>query len=230
MKEDPSPDCSGQTGCPPNILGTWVVNGGSCSSVISFSPKINWKVGLGAMAGKSGGAGGSATAETVPKTKNCNNQPGQAGISQNITVSRPAWCHYGPKNATKETEESQNKHDKANMGNDPAMLMPITAELRIQGDPREVFCDSRTIVIQRISLVVINPFHLFGGDCGDWLALPGCNEVLSNKQWWITGIDHSIKEGSYVTTLKLRLPVPGIELNNNVKLGGGGNYKPPNLC
>ena len=36
-----------------------------------------------------------------------------------------------------------------------------------------------------------------------------CNELLTNKGWWILGADHQIREGRYVTTIKLALPAPG---------------------
>jgi hypothetical protein len=41
--------------------------------------------------------------------------------------------------------------------------------------------------------------------CGDWswLASSGCNALLSDRDYWVTAINHSIREGSYTTTLKV---------------------------
>jgi hypothetical protein len=36
----------------------------------------------------------------------------------------------------------------------------------------------------------------------------------------ITGVDHQINPGSYYTTLKLKLPAPGVDLPFDAPLGG----------
>ena len=112
---------------------------------------------------------------------------------------------------------------------------PIEAELIVQGDPSDQLVHPQLILGKKLSLVVINPYHLLGdGDngCPDWLARPACNDILSNKNWMIQGVDHSIREGSYVTTFKLSLPAPGASLNPNEPFGGPGNcgYVPLNSC
>jgi hypothetical protein len=109
----------------------------------------------------------------------------------------------------------------------------ITAELRILGDPRQPFCEDG--LKRPVSIVAINPFHIqqnVNAGCGEWLAIPGCNEILSNKQWLVNGINHSIKEGNYTTTLKLFLAAPGNQQGKNEPLGGSGSNGPTvkNTC
>ncbi|MGL1636394.1 hypothetical protein ACSTJT_23245, partial [Vibrio parahaemolyticus] len=73
------------------------------------------------------------------------------------------------------------------------------------------------------SIVVINPFHIQdvgGEDCGEWLQAETCNAVLSNRQWLVLGTSHEIKEGSYTTTIKVRLDAPGTDISIGEPLGG----------
>lgn len=234
LLEDPLPKCNEGTSCKKNI-GTYIVNGGSCSPVIKFSPKISYKGAFQQMPNASGNSGGAASGETVEKDKSeCERQTRETGFTQSIAVSRQAWDTLGPARATGYTEDSQNLHNRAN-SKQVAKATPINAELQIQGDPREAYVNAKTLVGNNFSIVVINPFHLFGqgnGGCGDWLALPGCNPVLSNKAWLITGVNHSIKEGSYTTTFQLILGTPGGDLSPGVPFGGPGSagWTPPNTC
>lgn len=237
LMEDPTPDCNEAINPCFNSLGTYIVNGGSCSPVLSFTPQLNWIAAFGQMAA-GGNDGGAATGATKKKEKNCGSrsQTRETGIAQSIPITRYAWEVHGPKNALTETEDAQNKHDKANSINGRVgSLQAINAELRIQGDPSPDFVDTMNSKFKTLSLVVINPFHLFGdgnGGCGDWLANPGCNESLSNRNWMINGISHQIREGSYTTTISLFLKVPGIELDANAPFGGEGSngYVPINAC
>jgi len=208
-------------------FGTYIVNGGKCSSVIEFNPTFNW---ARAVAGFSAGGGTSGPATTNSnfhenvKTENQEKDHGStAGLQQQVTISQQAWDAYGPKNAYLETMRSQQAHTQASRLTD-INIAAIEADLRILGDPSENFCNfaaGRTI-----SLVAINPFRIKGqtnNGCGDWLAEPGCNPILSNKNWLVNGINHSIKEGSYTTTLKLQLNEPGTNLRKNNPLGGSGS-------
>src|SRR6185437_8328740 len=96
----------------------------------------------------------------------------------------------------------------------------ITAELKIQGNP--AFADPILFTQRTISIIVINPFHIKRGidnECGDWLQAETCNKVLSNKRWWVTGVVEDIREGSYTTTLKVRLDAPGVDVSFGEPLG-----------
>lgn len=233
LVEDPSGDCNETVDPCAGSLGTYIVNGGKCSSVISFTPQINWVMG---MAGTSvgGNSGGPASGAGVKKKKDCEVQTPETGTTQTVAITKNGWDVYGAKYGQPKQEFAQNKQQKANSLMS-SVLQPISAELRIQGDPSARFVHPTSYVGKYISIIVINPFHLFGdgnGGCGDWLADPGCNEILSNKKWFITGCSHSIKEGSYVTTIQVKLVAPGINISGGDPFGGAGSsgYVPNNAC
>lgn len=226
LLENPTgPDES--TACTGKSLGTYIVNGGKCSTVIEFNPTFNW---LKAAAGFSAGGGTSGPASTNNKFQEDEKIEDQekdhgstAGLQQQVTISQQAWDAYGPKNAFTETMRSQQAHTQASRLTD-INIDAIEADLVILGDPREQFC--QPMGGNTVSLVAINPFRIKGsgnGGCGDWLAEPGCNEILSNKNWQAKGVNHSIKEGSYTTTLKLMLADPGTNLRKKYPLGGAGS-------
>jgi hypothetical protein len=206
-------------------LGSYIVNGGACSPVISFTPQAKWV--YGALHANSGGVGGAVTSKTTPNTP----KPGMekatdacSGIQNTNTTDNGNRDTLGAR-APEEMNKSAVAHDKANK-----RLYPMEAELRIQGDPN--LAGIEKTFGTTVSIIVINPFHLSGDGCGDWLAQPGCNPVYSNKAWWIKGIDHSIKEGSYVTTLKLVLAAPGSDIGPDEVFGGqgSGGWQPPTPC
>ena len=101
-----------------------------------------------------------------------------------------------------------------------------------QGNPE--FSGNNYLKGKKVSIVVINPFFInsYGNACGDWLASPGCNPVYSNKNWIVMGAEHSISEGSYITTLKINLPAPGSDIHRDDIFGGPGScgWKPPSGC
>ena len=69
-------------------------------------------------------------------------------------------------------------------------------------------------------------------DCGDWLADPICNDVLSNRAWLVRSVTHRISEGKFSTTFGVYLVTPGIDIDIDEPLGGvgSGGWKPtPNL-
>lgn len=227
--EDPGQEC-GALVSPDAILGTWIVNGGKCSNVVSFTTKLNWMAAFSRMG--TGGGMSPGSGETTQKSKACNIIAKNAGVQQTISIDKYAWNFYGPKNALKETDKSQNANNDANRSNSGS-LEAIDAELRFQGDPSAELCSPKTILGKYCSIVVINPYHLLGisdAGCGNWLASPPCNEILSNRRWQIQGVQHSIQEGSYTTTLKVKLAVPGIDTNPGSPLGGegSGGFTPSN--
>jgi hypothetical protein len=229
--EDPTPNGSETGSGDSNIIARYIVGGGACSSVLSFTPNVNWVAAMSAL-NSGGNSGGAATgaSEQKDEARNGNIQGGNTdvGTAQSITVARYAEYFYGPKNVVKKTKEAQDANKKAN-----DMVIPVQAavkaQLRLQGDPRTEYIHSRFWYGKYIALAVLNPFYISGNansnaetnqNCGDWTAKPLCNEVYSNKRWKISGINHSIREGSYVTTLDLWLPVSGIDLPDDTLLGG----------
>lgn len=196
----------------------------NCSPVISFTPSAKWA--YGALHANSGGTGGPFNSKTHPNKPMPGMEDATDGCSGTQvtlpfdTSTRDTWS---PSLAHSKLQEAASKYDKANRRMDS-----IEAELRIQGDPE--IAGIQKMYGRTVSLVIINPFHLNGRNCGDWLARPGCHPVYSNKSWEVIGIDHSIKEGSYVTTLKIVLAAPGSDIGPNEPFGGQGGWLPPTPC
>jgi len=222
--EDFTPTCNEDLNCRERSLGTYIVNGGKCSTVLSFSPKINWTI---AIANKMA-VGGQTSSDThrpvvkenkIPGGEDCNVQNDKAGLMQSVPTSAQSKSVYGTEKAAAETSKSQQAHAKAASLSEN--IFAIEAELRIIGNPSQEFI-STNYAGRTCSIVVINPFHIFddGGSCGEWLARPGCNDRLSNKAWFVTGVNHHISDGSYTTTLKVSLMAPGIDLAKDRPLGG----------
>lgn len=226
--EDGSLECKEKAECNSGRhLGSFVVNGGKCSNVISFNPNINWPAGFATMA-QGGNNSGPMSSKNI-KTDNhrvggggCDLQWGsKAGIMQSVHLTRQAVDFYGAR-AVEETDISNKEHANANAGREG--ITPIEADLTIQGNPGYKFIASQFVLQSYACIVVINPFHLSGpwwDGCGDWMVLAdsGCNNVLSNRFWKVMGVTHQIKEGSYVTVLKVKLPVPGVEISPDQPLG-----------
>jgi len=218
------PECSS--------VGTYIVNGGKDSPVISFQPNLKWQFG---MLNKAGGATSPVKAEFKQEEgdKNCTTGPSdivEQGMKTFNIVTEDAVTIYGTKTALKSTQDAQAEHTRANCS-----FNNIEAELKIQGDPN--LADPVFLVGKRVAIVVINPFHIqdgvgSGGDCGDWLQAETCNAVLSNRSWMIKGTSHEIKEGSYTTTIKVQLVAPGSELSIGEPLGAdpGGFTINPSGC
>jgi hypothetical protein len=188
-----------------NSLGTFIVNGGKCSPVLEFTPKFNWVSGWGGLSvgGETAGPLDSSPvfSEDARKEDACCTH---TGIQQQFTVTQQAVTAYGPKDAHPETVKSVEAHQRANRLVS-VTIEPITAELRIIGDPSDKFVRQSLFMGKNVSIVAINPFHLRGNECPEWIAEPECNQILSSKKWMCMGTNHSIKEGSYTTTLKLVL-------------------------
>jgi hypothetical protein len=107
------------------------------------------------------------------------------------------------------------------------VLNSIEAELRVQGDPSDWLCSPVKGYARNLAILVMNTFFLNadpnGGDCPVWsnvlqqlnkqnnLYNTTCNEILSNRNWFITGAEHQIREGSYTTSIKVALYTPGVE-------------------
>jgi len=208
-------------------IGTFIVNGGKCSPVIEFSPTYDWVSATQNFAAGGGTSGPGNTsnhnhreAKIDGKDKDCGER---VGLQQQATITQQSWESYGPKNAWTELLKSQRAHLLA--GRVIGSKSQMEADLKILGDPRPAFCGmpgGRTAAI-----VAINPFHLGGdGYCGSWLAEPGCNPIMSNKKWRVTGINHTIQSGSYTTTLKMTLQAPEVDIFRYEALGGAGSGGP----
>jgi len=213
IMEDPLPDCwKDVDGLPfSRNIGTYIVNGGAESPVLSFSPQIKFTF---ATAANAGGGQDSESAEEVrpePADRTCPENEGRddppgSGSNTFITIPRHFIERHGdnPKLAARAIAANE----KANK-----MYENIEAELTIQGDPS--LDDPFVIKTKTVAIWVINPIHLLqwntsAGACPIWTYLTGppCNGILSNNNWFIKGVAHDIKEGSYTTTLKLYLPAP----------------------
>ena len=153
---------------------------------------------------------------------------------RSIEHNRQSRDIHGVKRSTPETEKSEMLHRKANITRES--ISAIDAELRVQGNPDRKYVLAPELIGCHISIVVINPFSLYGSNdnntnsCGDWvvLAKTSYNNVLSNRFWMIMGVNHQIKEGSYTTTFKVRLKIPGIDEVSGKPIGGDDlAWKPP---
>lgn len=212
--DSPAPPCNGSIDFDTTNYANYIVNGGKCSPVISFEPQIKWN--FQANAGSGGNIGGANTAEQekMEGEEGCDRDV--VGTQTQLNVTENATAIYGPRVAQHENKKSEIMHEKAHK-----RYFSIEAELRIVGDP--YMARPRFMYGKTIGIAYINPFHIRSSDqnsCGDWTVEPTCNPVLTNKGWWIHGVDHSIKEGSYITTIKLRLLTPNTDLDRNAPLGG----------
>lgn len=232
LQEDPSDKCASFDPClaQPGSVGVWpktyIVNGGKQSPVLSFNPQVKWTF---TGSGKSGGSqAASSGAGAKPKGKDCNGriEVEKAGSATSTTGGSTTIHYRNPDQESSKGLEANAAHEAANAFRE--VFSPIEAELKITGDPSMVF--PIDLYAKTVSLIVINPFHIMSKDvtCG-WLSSPMCNPVFSNKNWRITGVNHQIKEGSYVTILKLMLDVPNVQLPPGGRLGGelSGGMKIP---
>ncbi len=183
-------------------LGTFIVNGGKCSPVLNFDPKFNFISGL-ARKNTGGNAGGAETGNPAltenedKEEENCKEDKKRTGPENNATIPQHAKENYVPNLVHKETLRSNIAQVKANM--------------TIMGMPFDKFVSHQLFLNAPVSVIVLNPFYVAGnmnGECGDWswLASTGCNQLLSDSKYICVGVNHSIKEGSYTTTLKLVNP------------------------
>jgi hypothetical protein len=189
--------------------GIYIVNGGKNSNVISFNPTFNWPAFYEFASDTGGEAGNPASGkmewkndESVkPKNKKSEN----LGKRQTVTTNRAAqWVHG--KKAPEKINKNQVISSKAGAVINSAG--PIEAELKIQGTVEERFWHPQPNIGGHAHIVLINPFHLRSSSGCEWLAEPVCNDMFTSKKWMIMGVSHSIKEGSFTTTLKVKLMPP----------------------
>lgn len=219
--KDPSPDDDEKTS--EISIGTFIVNGGRCSSVLEFNPTMDYVSAFGTLS--SGGSTNpldskSSVAEEV-KTPNIQAKNKNIGSQKTITVTQSSIYSDG-KNATKETNKSQEQHLKASRLTG-VNATAINAELRLVGltDPKFYGVQIKD---SNVSIVFILPNYISGGkageSCGDFLKRTDCHPIFSNKAWKILGVNHAIQDASFVTTLKLVLPAPGLDISAGSTTGG----------
>jgi hypothetical protein len=208
-------------------LGTYIVNGGADSPVIEFNPRIKWGfAGLPA----NGGNVPVATVEDVASPQNkaqgvkhciMQSRTNQKGAGQVISITTPDVSRAvdGDK-ATGVAMDGQAKQ----IIQDSIFIMDsgIMADMTIVGDPTLPTQMDGVIQGKTIAIAFVNPFHLLpsSGKCGDWLASPPCNEVLSNKNWLIMKMNHRIEGGTYTTSFTLRCLSPGFDTGLGNPIGG----------
>jgi hypothetical protein len=228
--------------CSVNV-GTYIVNGGECSPVIDFNPTITWLPGVAAIPSQAGGnVHGSATAASGSKEPGINKnsvteaqetQGENAGSTALFNPTDFGYNTHGPSDVHKKTNEARSKHADAARRYSGGGILPITADLVIIGDPgiTKGFSVINQLVGRKVSIVFINPFYIGTKDGNDkqYLAIPGCNEILSNRGWQIQGVNHTIQEGKYTTTLKLYLTGPNLDHDSD-QLGESGYQIKEGVC
>jgi hypothetical protein len=237
---DGIPNCQGNFNdeeIGERMKAVYVVNGGNCSPVLQFAPSFRWH----SMAAMRGGGGSTPVdgdqvgqKEGFVKT-NCPIASGPGPTRQ--AVPTPTRMTMKSPNPSIGTQETTFHFVMANLA-----IGAIEAELRVQGDPSSWLCSPIDGYGRCVGIVFINPFFLedipdsIVKGCPQWLAgdptdpavllKSNINELLTNKGWFIMGVDHQIKDGQYITTLRLKLVAPGAELNEAgsiVNLGGWEN-------
>lgn len=205
--------------CGQGHLGTYVVNGGNNSTVISFSPSTDWNFGANTGTGGVGSGGGSA--DNVKQKES--DGIVQTGTQSQHLADGNQWHFSHPPDHASDSSFVYQQHNDATKDYE-GMIAPVSAELKIIGNPTWV--NPLFLTSHWISIVVINPYYIKGdtstGDKCEWLAESNCNPILSNKKWLIQGIDHQITSGSYFTTLKVHLATPGVDIPAGEPLGGVG--------
>ena len=207
-------------------IGTYVVNGGNCSPVISFKPNIEWAGGQTAysVGGTAGGAQPKVMAAKGPA--DCINsktdQPqlyGRGTDNMSLGNILSVVMQEG-EIATRVNAAMRYSYNTTYMNNLANIVFGagITAELVIQGNPN---MSMPLFLLNRfVNVLVINPFTI-KDNCRWSTGIETCNAILSNGNWMIEGVSHSIQPGSFQTTLKLRMLAPGQDLS--VKAPDGGN-------
>lgn len=201
-----------KSGMKRGTLGTFVVNGGKCSPVIRFDPKLNYisgqaKQSTGGTPSSADDSGAQVTENNEKPSSLCPDDKENVGPENQATIPQNARENYPPDRVHREVLRSNMAHIKANIMTE-FQIAPIQGDLVVHGMPFQQYVDMTMFLFAPMSIIVMNPFFIAGNvndGCGDWswLASSGCNEVLSDKHYICQGVNHSIKEGSYTTTFKV---------------------------
>lgn len=206
------------------MRAVYIVNGGSCSPVIAFNPVFEWNFFAGSKAGD--GTGGNAVTGTQKTQQNAT-----VATKCNISSSRgtPVYQTVAHSDTAVKINDSGNQQGKAAFHQGMAGMpsSAVQAELRVQGDPSAWLCSPALGAGRTVGIIFVNPQFLIPGEddeaCPVWSAIdpacPGsaesnsvCNSILTSRGWFIEGVDHQIRDGTYITSLKLRLSSPGTDL------------------
>ena len=210
------------------VLESFIVNGGNCSKVLSFQPSIEWTLDPGGGGGGSGAAnsGQMQSAEPIDTL-----EPIEHSGSGNQTSINNDIRSIPPQQAAQNAKESAAVNQAATKPFE--LRQTIEAELTIIGDPS--YSSLIDNVAQYVSIAVISPFHIDSESSTNdqkacvWIAEPAFNEVLTNKFWFVKGVDHQIEAGKYVTKLKVQLPAGNDGLPVGSPFGGDeSGYNPEN--
>lgn len=218
------------------VKAFYVVNGGACSAVYSFTPQISYPFLLGFKAGGQIMAAGEKMTKALVGLVNIAGKAignlagrvvsGGRSMIKQWTTAATTFIGQGT-NPALSTMEANMLHQAATFP-----FPAIMADLQIQGDPADFYCTPVKAYGRTLGIIFINPFFLnceqsqdaegcqaldSQDGCPEWRPRfiesgSTCNSILTNKGWFITGVEHQIKEGSYVTNIKLQLPAPGNEL------------------
>lgn len=215
-----------------NSIGTYIVNGSKYSPVIEFAPKIRWDFSRLQSVG-----GGLSNRKINDMQNEGSKNPGNPCDTLNRKNNPGAGQNIQTTPTETETDIGISQHESAHADAVAMRAMrlipdPISADLTIIGDPTLV--PPKDGLFQRnCSIILINPYFIMPKDqsCGDWLAEPVCNPILSNKAWQIRSITHRIEAGAFTTTLSLFLSVPGEDIDVGQPLGAWvGGWTPSRLC
>ena len=214
IQEDP--ECkSNQENCDQcAVKASYIVNGGNCSPVISFSPNIEYVLDAG---GGGGGSGSPSTGQNQFAQPTTDEKPIENSGSGNQTSINADTRTVPPEAQAENAKEGIAVNTSANKKLD--LRQAIEGELTIMGDPS--WHEITGILARYVSIAVVSPFSLGGekGEC-QWLAKPPLNVVLSNKKWFVKGVDHQIESGKFVTKLKVTLAAGAAELPVGSSFGG----------
>jgi hypothetical protein len=235
--EDPNPTCDQFRDFDSSCIGTYVVNGGRTSPVLEFSPKIRWDFMSLSSSGGGTGSGKPLATQDGGKTKgrsDCTTLSRAsikgAGGTQTVTVPNDSKDNNGSEAAEKAIE-GQDKQLRATYKF--TFTAPVEAELLLVGDA-VTYDPVYAVQGKTLKIIVLNPSYVMDGSsgCYEWLAPPMCNEVLSNKGWFIKSVNHRISEGKFTTNVKVALAAPGVDLDVGAPLGGpgSGGWTPPAAC
>jgi hypothetical protein len=194
----------------------FLVNGGKCSNVLSFSPNINYIAAFFQFQ-NSGGLGPISSASYKGLSGVPGNDKQEVGQATAIPLTAAVIDTY-QRDASKESSKANVEQVRANAVFEQSNV--IEAELKIIGNPSRKFLDIRHLFNTTVSIIFINPFtidkntgptpSLDDNLCGDWLAAPSINTILTSDRWRVRGTSHSIRDGKYVTTLSLFLQAAGV--------------------
>lgn len=197
--------CEAQSGL--KIFKTYLVNGGDCSPVISFDPKIEFIANTPLGAGLQGGL----SARTI-KSRSCgDDQTGRQFKTTNTGVQTQVQVPVNNLNfrAPNEAGDKETVALGANAAATKAIetSSALEADLVIQGDPTYIGVN---YVQKFLSIIYLNPpaIKSNGYEC-DWLAYPTVNQTFSRTNYNIKSVNHQISEdGKYTTTLKITSATP----------------------